>query len=137
VWFKDAQAYALQKAVKLVRCSLCGTSQVERVPSGLHVGKNTVKPVAAKALPTSLKPVVQKERERVDPVVLMKSLQKYVKDHFVDVGQNFSERAIAMHRGEETRKPIYGTATEQEREQLDDEGISYLPLPKLSYNLDN
>lgn len=141
VWFKDAGAYLAQKAAFVVQCSVCGTSRVERVPSQLHMGKSLVKPATSTTSvaprPKETPPVSQPAKEKLDAVVMMKSLQKYVKENFVDVGESFSTHAIAMHKGEETHKPIYGTATQEQREQLDEEGVSYVPLPKLSHSIDN
>jgi hypothetical protein len=46
-----------------------------------------------------------------------------------NVGERFTDEALAMHRGDIEQRPIRGQATLEQTEQLLDEGVALLPLP--------
>ena len=54
--------------------------------------------------------------------------QKIIKD-CRDVGDNFAEEARKIHYGEAKAEGIYGQATREEREALEDEGIEIFDMP--------
>ncbi len=54
--------------------------------------------------------------------------QKIIKD-CLDVGENFAEEARKIHYGEAEPKGIYGQTTQEEREELDNEGIEIFDMP--------
>lgn len=138
-WFKDAQSFEKQKRAGLVQCAVCGTSDVKALPSGCHFGAKAGK--EATRVETREDPPGTVAgycgQTQVDPVVLLKTVQKFVRDHCKNVGKEFTKKAIQMKRGEVAAEPIYGTATEKDRDWLDEEGVSYLPLPKLPESLEN
>ncbi len=49
-----------------------------------------------------------------------------------DVGNSFSEEARKIHYNQAPERPIRGDATEEECEELRDEGIPILRLPAIS-----
>ena len=59
---------------------------------------------------------------------LRKLRQKIIKD-CLDVGENFAEEARKIHYGEAEPKGIYGQTTQEEREELDNEGIEIFDMP--------
>ena len=63
---------------------------------------------------------------------VVNSVRRLVQDHCDYVGDQFAEEARKMHYGEAKSRPIYGEATVQESQKLQDEGVSFvcLPLPK-------
>lgn len=138
-WFKDSAAFEDQKKTGLVQCAMCGTENVDIVPSGCHVGRKSkvvAKTVSSKSV-ESTKKLPSKESDHVDPVILLKSVHKLIKDNFKDVGKKFTDKAIQIQKGEAEAEPIYGTVTQDDRERLDEEGVSYLPLPKLPESVEN
>ena len=56
--------------------------------------------------------------------------QKIIKD-CRDVGDNFAEEARKIHYGKTEPEGIYGKATAEEREALDEEGIAVVDMPWL------
>lgn len=135
-WFKDQGAFEKQKRFGLVQCPVCGTSQVRKVPSACHIKTGT--PVVQQSqTPALQKNPAPSKPDPVDPVVLIKTVQKYVQNHFKNVGKEFAEKAIQMHNGEIPKEPIHGTATKNDIEQLDSEGVCYVPLPKLDERFEN
>ena len=61
----------------------------------------------------------------------MRALQTKIKDECRDVGDEFAEEARKIHYGEVEPEGIYGKATPEEREALDDEGIAVMDIPWL------
>ena len=61
----------------------------------------------------------------------MRALQTRIKDECRDVGADFAEEARKIHYGEVEPEGIYGHATAEEREALDEEGIDVLDMPWL------
>ena len=64
-------------------------------------------------------------------MTLLRDMHKKVKQDFTNVGDKFADEARQMHYGEKDQNPIYGTTTQEEREELEDEGILYHHLPDL------
>lgn len=56
-------------------------------------------------------------------------LRAHVEAHCRNVGDGFAAEARRMHRGEIEAEAIYGRASRDEAEALQDEGIPVLPLP--------
>ena len=61
----------------------------------------------------------------------LRDIHKKVKTDFTNVGDKFADEARKIHYGEAEQKPIYGTTTEEERDDLADEGVVFHHLPDL------
>jgi len=61
----------------------------------------------------------------------MRKLQSKIRSECRDVGDNFAEEARKIHYGEAEPEGIYGKATAEEREALDEEGIAVVDMPWL------
>jgi hypothetical protein len=128
-WFPSFEGYQEQAAKSLISCPSCGTTAVEKLPHAcaVHVKKESDK--AATERPKLPLPALSE----TDAKELLIRLNQYVRENFENVGPRFAEEARAIFHGEREQKPIHGTATPEEREDLDDDGIPYgvLPKPKL------
>jgi hypothetical protein len=142
-WFKDAKGFELQAKRGLVECPVCGVNNVTRVPSGCHVGAVQLTRTDTDKTPTNTDTTQKQikkaptEAPQVDPVVLVKALQHYVKTQTKDVGERFAETAIKMHRNEIPAESISGTANKEQIRRLDDEGVTYVPVPRLPERFEN
>ena len=65
---------------------------------------------------------------------LMK-LRKYIEKNFEYVGKDFSQKVREVYYDKKNNKAIYGTTTQEEREELSEEGIDLLSIPWI--NKDN
>lgn len=140
-WFQNANAFEEQNAAGVVLCPHCGNSQIQRMPTGLHF-KSTRSPQSAPAQQTPSQSAPSHNSEftvanSADPVVIIKAVQQYIKEHFKDVGTEFTQKAIQMNQGEIAHEPIYGTANQEDLELLQEKQVSVLPLPKLPERFDN
>ena len=61
----------------------------------------------------------------------MRALQTKIREECRDVGNDFADEARKIHYGEVEPEGIYGQATAEEREALDEEGIEIMDMPWL------
>ena len=131
-WFPDPKSFEEQLSKGLISCSVCGETHVTKLPTASHFSKSAGPIKKENPNKNSVETHVN-----VDPVILLKSLQHFVKNNFKNVGEKFADQSIKMHKGEIEKKPIYGTAQESEKEKLDEEGVAYSTLPTLPEEYDN
>ena len=124
-----------------MHCSLCGIDAVERIPSGGHIGRlRSPVPKQKPKQQQALAPIKKAKEEltaNIDPVTLVKMVDHYIRKNFKDVGTEFAKKAIDMHEGKEKDTPIFGTATEEEKEVLETKGVPFSSLPKLPESTEN
>ena len=56
-------------------------------------------------------------------------ISREIEENCEFVGDEFAEEAKRIHYGESEEREIYGGATDEEAEELDDEGIEYIRFP--------
>ena len=56
-------------------------------------------------------------------------LRKFVETNFEFVGNNLSNKVREVYYDKKSNKAIYGTATSEEKKELEDEGIDLLSIP--------
>ncbi|MDO8494310.1 MAG: DUF1178 family protein [Deltaproteobacteria bacterium] len=142
-WFPSSQAYEKQRELGIVHCSVCGIDAVERVPAGGHVGSS--KGLASRSISKpkqtekalAHRPKMDELTANIDPVTLVKMVDHYIRRNFKDVGNDFAKKAVDMHEGKEKEEPIFGTATEAEKEVLETKGVPFSSLPKLPESTEN
>ena len=95
-------------------------------PVPAHVADQTsdVSPVKASS------PVPMPEK-LVEAMRMVRKMQEHIEKTFDHVGRQFAEEARKMHYGEAEKRSIYGEATQDETEQLIDEGIEINRIPWL------
>jgi hypothetical protein len=114
-WFKDGASFEDQKKGGMIGCPHCGETRVERIPSTFAIGGRQKREEGSQALPPQVAQFMQ--------------LQRYIKSHFEDVGGRFAEEAIKIHYGEIEKKNIRGTTTDQEEQELREEGVPFIKIP--------
>ena len=55
-------------------------------------------------------------------------LRKFVEKNFEYVGKDFSRKVREVYYDKKSEKTIYGTTTQEERKELEEEGIDLLDL---------
>ena len=128
-WFPSFEGFQEQAAKKLISCPTCGSTKVEKMVHACAVLSNRGDKEKKEApAQTEKTPSVQLTPEQAKELLI--HLNHYVRENFEDVGPRFAEEARAIFHGEAEKKPIHGTSTPQEREELDEEGVPYVILPK-------
>jgi hypothetical protein len=94
---------------------------------GLATRTNDTGGAKAANLPEGAKRV-EAQREFL---TLMRKVRREVETRAEYVGPNFAEEARKIHYEEVEQHGIYGEATSEEARELTEEGIEFLPLPRL------
>jgi hypothetical protein len=138
-WFGSADDFASQRERKLLACPSCGSAQVERVPSATraNLGAEPPKPPKAPRQPQQPQPAQPPARtpdmEGKDPFAIAQMLYSRMLDDLLtkteDVGRDFPQEARKIFYRRTDERPIRGQATQQEHEELIDEGIPVARLP--------
>lgn len=142
-WFASTDAYDTQKAQGLLSCPVCSSSNVNRKVSAARLNVGHLKrerledpvrnaaPSTAQAkdggvsAPASLAPNADVARVQGE---IIQQLRKMLRET-ENVGSSFAEESRRIHYGESQERPIRGTATPQERQELAEEGIAVMPIP--------
>jgi hypothetical protein len=133
-WFGSADDFASQKQRRLLACPTCGSAHVERVPSATRANLGAQPPRPAPQ-PNPGQPAKTPDMEGKDPFAIAQMLYSRMLDDLLtkteDVGRNFPAEARKIFYKEATERAIRGQATQQEHDELVDEGIpvARFPLP--------
>jgi hypothetical protein len=123
-WFRSADDFCGQLARGQISCPQCGSADIRRLPSVLHLGSVAPSPVVSDRKGAS---------QAVVPTVPQLSALRAVVEEIVskteDVGNQFADEARKIHYHEAPSRPIRGLATEDDCSALKDEGIDILRLP--------
>lgn len=114
-YFKDYDAFDKQLNAGLVECPLCNSREIKRLFTGCSIQTNNS--FSDKKQPAFFD--------------MIRMVESYIKQHFENVGNEFPEVARAIYYGIEEERNIYGTASHEDMEELLDEGIPILPVPKI------
>src|SRR5207253_2916691 len=129
-WFGSAGDFASQKKRKLLSCPTCGAAKVERVPSATRANLGAPAP---KAAANPAQPVKTPDMEGKDPFAIAQMLYSRMLDEMLtkseDVGKEFPAEARKIFYNESPDRPIRGQATQEEHDELLDEGIPVARLP--------
>lgn len=123
-WFGSAKDYASQNKRGLLSCPTCGDTGIERGLSAPRLNMGAQEPKQPKQVPA-----VQKtpDMEGKDPFAVAQILYSRMLDEILtkseDVGGKFPEEARKIYYNESPGRAIRGQATQQEHDDLVDEGI--------------
>src|SRR6266850_1916858 len=128
-WFGSAADFASQRERGLLACPSCGSTHVERVPSATraNLGAEPPKPPA--------QPAKTPDMEGKDPFAIAQMLYSRMLDELLtkteDVGKEFPAEARKIFYREAPERAIRGQATQEEHDEMVDEGIpvARFPLP--------
>jgi hypothetical protein len=119
-WFASADDFSRQREETLIRCPLCDDATIERRPSAnVQVGH-----AAAPAEDRKEVAVVGGDGQ------VLKLMRRLIAET-ENVGRSFPEEARKIHYDEAPKRGIRGQATQEEAEELRDEGIDFMSLPNV------
>lgn len=113
-WFKDGKTYDRQARQGKVSCPVCGDATVEKAPMAPNIASGVSRDPAGRA--AELRETLQKLRSEVEKNC----------DY---VGENFAEEARKIHYKESEQRGIYGEASDQDAQALQEEGIEFSRIP--------
>ena len=121
-WFSDSKEFDNLKKKKLLECIFCLSKKIDKsimspMLSGTKENNNQIK---------ILNENFQNEKNK-----LLK-LRKFIENNFEYVGENFSKKVREIYYDKSNKKTIYGTTTQDERKELEEEGIDLFSIPWVS-----
>jgi hypothetical protein len=119
-WFSNSSEFDKLKKKKLLECIYCRDSKVE---------KSIMSPKVLNKKIDVLYPNLKKIEEFKKIKKNLKKIKKYVEKNFEYVGDKLSKEVRNIYYDKKTNKNIYGTATKEEREELQEEGIELATIP--------
>ena len=118
-WFSDSKEFDKLVKKKLLECIYCNTKKVEksimspRVLNSKTVNKNIKFPI---------KEIANLKKDLIN-------LRKFVEKNFEFVGDNFAHKIRDVYYDKKSKKNIFGSTTQKEREELKEEGIDLISIP--------
>ena len=123
-WFASSNEYERLKRKKLLNCHTCNSFKVEK----------TI--MAPQLISSKLKTDKKIDLEKYNKVKkTMISYQKFIKENFKYVGDNFAYEARSIHYDRKKKsKSIYGSASKEDLKELREEGIDAQIVPWIDEN---
>jgi hypothetical protein len=146
-WFGDSAVFESQQESGLLTCPVCGSADVRRALMAPNLASPKTRktdlaeqqpsaqpepqpqPQAPQQASAALPPAAARKMQEL--MSEMRALQTRIREECRDVGNDFAEEARKIHYGEVEPEGIYGQATAEEREALDEEGIEIMDMPWL------
>jgi len=133
-WFRSPRDFEEQLEDGLLSCPVCGLSEIRRVPSVINVGR--IEPEAKEQnVSTRSSNTPQFSMRIVDSpasaLAAMQELISIITSQCENVGTEFAREARKIHYAEAPDRPIRGEVSKEEFDELHDEGIDVMLLPRL------
>ncbi len=118
-WFSDSREFDRLKNKNLIECIFCKSKKVE---------KSIMSPrVASSKLQNKQNQISSLEMKNFKKDLL--KLRKFVEKNFEYVEHNFANKIREVYYDKKNNKNIYGNTTEEEKEELKEEGIDLVNIP--------
>ena len=118
-WFANSKEYEKLKKKDYLNCHNCNS---------LNVEKNLMAPSLIKRKSNNIDGNQLKKYNKIKKTII--EYQKFIKNNFEYVGQNFAYKArYIYYDSKKKKKGIYGTASKQDIKELKEEGIITQVIP--------
>jgi len=117
-WFLDSKEFEKLKSKKMIECIFCKTKSIEKSIMAPNVLSQEQKQKNQKSIKYIKK--IQKD--------LLK-MRNFVEKNFEYVGNNFPREVRNVCYDKRKNKNIYGKATPEEAQELEEEGIKLTTIP--------
>ena len=118
-WFSDSKEFDRLKKKKLIECIFCRSKKVEKsimTPSVTNIKSlNNQKEISSLEMKNFKKDLIK--------------LRKFVEKNFEYVEKNFANKVREVYYDKKSKKKIYGSVTNEEKEELKEEGIDLVNIP--------
>ena len=117
-WFLDSKEFEKLKSKKMIECIFCKTKSIEKSIMAPNVLSQEQKQKNQKSIKYIKK--IQKDLLKV---------RNFVEKNFEYVGSNFPREVRNVYYDKRKNKNIYGKATPEETQELEEEGIELTAIP--------
>lgn len=125
-WFKDSATFDEQVAAGEIQCPVCATASVAKAPMAPRIGKG-----GGERDDPAPQPQTYSNSKAAEMRRMLSELRRHVEDNSDYVGDKFPEEARKIHYGETEERSIYGEASEDQANELVEEGIEIGRIPWL------
>lgn len=156
-WFQNEDDFLAQKESKRLLCPMCDSPAVNKLPTSARLNLRSARSDSARAdavqaqesqsnqteqeqeaAPTQAQAASATDKQLAPPKNLSLAQQRKwlqgmraMVNQTEDVGEQFTDMALRMHREEIDEKPIRGRASGEQVQELLEEGVALLPLPAI------
>jgi hypothetical protein len=120
-WFSNSKEFDKLKKKELLECIFCKSKKIDKsimAPQIMFAKSNK-----------------EKDKQQNKEIQKMKkdlfNIRKFIEKNFTYVGDRFAKEAKNIFYDNKNNKNIYGTTTEKERKDLEEEGIELANIPWL------
>lgn len=125
-WFKSGATSDAQIAARQVACPHCGDTIVDKAVMAPAIARREDRPADAKR-PTGSPPQ--------EYIQFLRKMRDEIHAKAEYVGGRFAEEARRIHFNESDARGIYGEATAEEVKELAEDGVPFMPVPRLPEDL--
>lgn len=125
-WFQSGGAYEAQSARAQVVCPRCGSQIVD---------KAIMAPAVAKRSESEPEVELRAPLPVHEQYQFLRKLREEIHTKAEYVGGRFAEEARKIHFNESEQRGIYGEASPDEVKELAEDGVPFLPIPRLPDDL--
>ena len=127
-WFGSAKDFASQKKRGLLSCPACGSTDIQKGLSAPRLNMGAQEPKKPAVAPQKTPDMDGKDAFAVAQILYSRMLDEILTKS-EDVGAKFPEEARKIYYNESPGRAIRGLATQQEHEDLVEEGIPVARFP--------
>jgi hypothetical protein len=150
-WFRDSASYEEQAAAGAISCPTCGSRKVEKALMAPRLSKSgrtrdaarhsgEAGPGGGPGRGPESRPgggpggkmatrAVKETAEAAEIMGKLRELREKVEENCDYVGGKFAEEARKIHYGEEDPRNIYGETSDEQAEELHEEGVTFSRIP--------
>ena len=118
-WFSSSEEFDKLNKKKMLECIYCSSKKINK---------------------SIMAPMISSPKNRDEQIEIIGNdykneknkllkLRRYIEKNFDYVGKDFSKKVREVYYDKKNKKAIYGTTTQEERQELADEGIDLLSIP--------
>ena len=120
-WFQSQEDFDVQLEKGLIGCPNCGSIEIRRVPSAVHLTKTASTSMVSSDLPViHAKEDITEAYQRLISAIMSSS---------EDVGAEFADEARRIYYREVPERAIRGQTSKEDFKALLEEGIEVMKLP--------
>ena len=118
-WFSDSEEFEKLNKRGLLECIYCSSQNIKKSIMAPMISNSQIKDQKNLKINSELK------NEKYN---LLK-LREFIEKNFEYVGRDFSKKAREIYYDKKSKKAIYGTTSQEERDELAEEGIDLMSIP--------
>jgi hypothetical protein len=117
-WFSESKEFEKLKKKKLIECIFCKSKKIDKTIMSPSIVRN--EKIIEKSFNDNEFNKIKKDLVKI---------RKFVENNFEFVGNKFSKEVREIYYENKKSKNIFGTATKEEKSELEEEGIDLLSIP--------